>query len=168
MSDSFYQERARRRARIFWIVGAVAIAAILVVVVIWSLYRDSCTGSFQRSPTAVVTTFLDAVGRGDPLTAQGCWEHDAYYELEAGCSEICLSKVYGAWYEIIDIVADEPYTTPEGRANLMTTATITCIEDGRTHTAEILLDSVGSDLPWKHWTIVHSTFGGTIVEPWCK
>ena len=168
MSDSYYQERARRRARILWIVGAVAIAAILVVVVIWSLYRDSCTGSFDRSPTAVVSTFLEAVGRGEVPSAQGCWEHDAYYELEAGCSEICLSKVFGAQFEIVDIAPGEPYTTPEGRANLDTTVTIACTEGGDAHTAEILLDSVGSDLPWKHWTIVQSTFGGTIVETWCK
>jgi hypothetical protein len=168
MSDSFYQERARRRIRILWIAGAVAIVAILVVVVIRSLYRDSCTGSFERSPSAVVSTFLEAVGRGDPLTAQGCWQHDAYYELEAGCSEICLSKVYGAQYEIVDIAPGEPYTTPEGRANLPATVTIACTEDGETHTAEILLDSVEGDVPWKHWTIIHSTFGGTIVEPWCQ
>jgi hypothetical protein len=168
MSDSFYQARARRRARILWIVGAVAIIAILVVVVIWSLYRDSCTRSFDRSPTAVISSFLEAVGQGEVPAAQGCWEHDAYYELEAGCSEICLSKVYGAQFEIFDIVPGEPYITPEGRANLEATVTIACTEGGDAHTAEILLDSVGSDLPWKHWTIIHSTFGGTIVEPWCK
>ena len=168
MSDSYYQERARRRTRIWLIVGAVAIVAILVVVVIWSLYRDSCTGSFDRSPTAVVSTFLEAVGRGDAPAAQGCWEHDAYYELEAGCSEICLSKVYGTQFEIVDIAPGEPYTTDEGRANLKAAVTIACTEGADAHTAEILLDSVGSDLPWKHWTIVHSTFGGTIVEPWCK
>ena len=168
MSDSYYQERARRRARIWWIVGAIAILAILVVVVIWSLYRDSCTRSFDRSPTAVMSTFLEAVGRGEVPAAQACWEHEAYYELEAGCSEICLSKVYGAQYEIVDIVPGESYTTPEGRANLKTTVTIACTEGGDAHTAEILLDSVGGGVPWKHWTIVHSTFGGTIVEPWCK
>jgi hypothetical protein len=168
MSDSYYQERARRRTRIALIVGAVAIVVILVVVVIASFYRDSCTGSFERSPTAVVSTFLEAVSQGDPFTAQGCWHHDAYYDLEAGCSDICLSRVYGARYEIVDIVPGEPYTTSEGRANLQATVTIACTEGGDTHTAEVLLDTVGSDLPWKHWTIVHSTFGGTIVEPWCK
>jgi hypothetical protein len=168
MSDSYYQERARRRTRILWIVGAVVILAILVIVVIWSLYRDSCTGSFERSPTAVVSAFLEAVGTGEVAAAQGCWEHDAYYELEAGCSEICLSGVYGAQFEIVDIVPGEPYSAPEGRANLEATITIACTEGGNAHTAEILLDSVGGDVPWKHWTIIHSTFGGTVVEPWCK
>ena len=168
MSDSYYQERARRRARILWIVGAVAIIAILVIVVIWSLYRDSCTRSFDRSPTAAISSFLEAVGRGEMPAAQACWEHDAYYELESGCSEICLSKVYGAQFEIVDLVPGKAYTTPEGRANLEVTATIACSEDGGAHTAEILLDSVEGDLPWKHWTIVQSTFGGTIIEPWCK
>ena len=116
MSDSYYQERARRRARILWIVGAVAIIAILVVIVIWSLYRDSCTRSFDRSPTAIVSTFLESVGRGEMPTAQACWEHDAFYELEAGCSEICLSKVYGAQFEIVDIVPGEPYITPQWKS----------------------------------------------------
>lgn len=168
MSDTYYQERARRRTRILWIVGAVAVVAIVIVAVAWSLYSDSCTRSFERSPTAVISTFLEGVGRGDWPAAQACWQHEAYYDLEAGCSEICLSKVYGAQFEILDIVPGEPYTTPEGRHNLETTVTIACTEGGDSHTAEILLDSVASDLPWKHWTIVHSTFGGTIVDPWCK
>ena len=79
-----------------------------------------------------------------------------------------LRTFYGTQYEIVDVAPGEPYITPEGRANIKTTVTIACTEGSDTHTAEILLDSVESDLPWKHWTIVHSTFGGTIVEPWCK
>jgi hypothetical protein len=168
MSDSYYQERARRRTRYLLIGGAIAVVAIVLAAVIWSLYRDACTGSFERSPTAVVSSYLEAVGRGDAPAAQACWQHEAYYELEAGCSEICLSKVYGAQFTIVDIAAGEPNTTPEGRHNLEATVTIACTEGGENHTADILLDSVEGDPPWKHWTIVHSTFGGSVVEPWCK
>jgi len=168
VSDTYYQERARRRARLWWILGAVAVIAVLVIAALWSLYRDACARSFDRTPSAVISAFLEAVKQGDAVAAQSCWEHMAYYELDAGCSEICLAKVYGAQYEIADIIPGQPTITPEGRANLKVTVTIACSEGGETHTAEILLDSVGSDLPWKHWTIIHSTFGGTIVEPWCK
>lgn len=168
MSDSYYQERARRRTRILLIVGAVVVVAVVGIAVVWSLYRDACTGSFERSPSAVVSAYLEAIGRGDAAAAQACWRHEAYYELEAGCSEICLSKVYGAQFAIVDLVAGEPYTTPEGRHNLETAVTVACTAGGETHTATVLLDSVGGNPPWKHWAIVHSTFGGTIVEPWCK
>jgi len=168
MSDTYYQERARRRTRILWILGAIVAVVVLVVSVLWSLYHDACTRSFDRSPSAIISTFLEAVGRGDAIAARACWEHMAYYDLEAGCSEICLSKVYGAQFEIVDIVPGTPYTTPEGRSNIEANVTIACSEGSDTHTAEILLDSVESDVPWKHWTIIHSTFGGTIVEPWCK
>ena len=58
--------------------------------------------------------------------------------------------------------------TPEGRAKLAAQVTIACTEGGETHQAEILLDSVAANLPWKHWGIVHSTFGGTVAEPWCE
>ncbi|MFN2183280.1 MAG: hypothetical protein ACK2UA_14865 [Anaerolineae bacterium] len=168
MSDSYYQERARRRTRILLIAGVVAVIAVVVIAVFWSLYRDACTGSFERSPSAVVAAYLEAIGRGDAAAAQACWQHEAYYELEAGCSEICLAKVYGAQFTIVDVVPGEPYTTPEGRHNLETAVTVACTDGGETHTAQVLLDSVAGDPPWKHWTIVHSTFGGTVVEPWCK
>ena len=110
---------------------------------------------------------MEAVGRGKVPAAQACWEHEAYYELEAGCSEICLSKVYGAPYEIVDIVPGEPYTTPEGRANLTATVTIACTEGGAPQRRDPARQR-GGDVPWKHWAIVHSTFGGTVAEPWCK
>jgi hypothetical protein len=168
MSDAYYQERAKRRARLLWIAAAIVALIVLAVVVIWSLYRDACTKSFERSPTAIVSAFLEAVSSGDVATAQECWEHDTYYDLEAGCSDICLSKVYGAQFEVTGITLGEPHTTAGGRANLPATVSIACTSDGQTHTAEIVLDSVGSDLPWKHWAIIHSTFGGSVVEPWCK
>ncbi|MBM4464885.1 MAG: hypothetical protein FJ014_04865 [Chloroflexi bacterium] len=168
MSDTYYRERAARRARVWWVLGGIAAALVLIVLVTRALFYDACTKSFDRSPRSIVLTFVEAVGRGDLAVAQECWEHHAYYDLEAGCSEICLSRVLGAQYRVIDIALDSPYTTPDGRANLRATVSIECTEGGETHPAEILLDSVGGNVPWKHWAIVRSTFGGTVAEAWCK
>ncbi len=168
MSDAYYQERAKRRARILWLLGALIVLVIAIFLGIRALFYDACTKSFDRLPESIVQAYVNAVGQGDVPVAQECWEHETYYDLEAGCSEICLSKVYGVQYEVLDIAVGEPYATPEGRANLQATVSIACTEGGETHTAEILLDSVGSDVPWRHWAIVHSTFGGSIAEPWCR
>jgi hypothetical protein len=168
MSDAYFQARARRRTRLLAIAAAIVVVILLVLFGIWTLFHDTCTGSFERSPTAVVSAYLDAVSRGNVPGAQGCWEHEAFYALEAGCSEICLSKVYGAQFQVAELTTGEPYTTPNGRANLQATVSIACTEGGQTHTAEILLDSVSSDLPWRHWAIIHSTLGGSVADPWCK
>ena len=168
MSDTYYRERAARRARLWWIVGGIAAVIVLGILVTRALFYDACTGSFDRSPRSIVSTFVEAVGRGDAAVAQECWEHHAYYEIEAGGSEICLSRVMGAQYRVVDIALDSPHTTPAGRANLQVTVSIECADSGEEHTAEILLDSVGSNVPWKHWAIIRSTFGGTVAEAWCK
>ncbi len=168
MSDTYYRERAARRARLWLIVAGIAAAIVVVALVIIALFYDACTRGFDRSPRAIVLAFVEAVGRGDAAVAQECWEHHAYYDLEAGCSEICLARVLGVQYRVVDIMLNSPYTTPTGRANLRAVVSIECAESGEEHTAEILLDSVGGNVPWKHWAIIHSTFGGTVAEPWCK
>jgi hypothetical protein len=168
MSDAYYQERAKRRTRNLLIAGACVASIACVVAGVASLFYDACTKSFDRSPRAVVLTYVEAVGRGDAAIAQECWEHEAYYDLEAGCSEICLSRTFGAQYQVLDIALGSPTVTATGRANLLATVSITCAKGGDEHTAEILLDSVGSDLPWRHWSIVRSDFGGTVAESWCK
>jgi hypothetical protein len=168
MSDAYYQERARRRTQRLLIAGAVVAIVACVVLGIVSLFYDACTKSFDRSPDAVVSAYLEAVASGDAPVAQECWEHETYYDLEAGCSEICLSKAMGAQYEAGDMRLDKPYTTPDGRTNLQATVAISCTDSEETHRAEILLDSIGGNVPWKHWSIIHSTLGGTVAEPWCK
>ena len=168
MSDAYYEEQARQRTRRLIIVGAAVVVVACVVIGIVSLFRDACTRSFDRSPEAVVSAFVEAVGRGDLPVTQECWEHETYYDLEAGCSEICLSKVLGAPYELIDVSVGEPYTTPDSRANLEATVSVACVKGGETHTGEIVLDSVAGNVPWRHWAIVSSTFGGTVAEPWCQ
>jgi hypothetical protein len=168
VSDAYYQERARRRARVGLTALAVVVIVLCAVAGVGSLFYDACTKSFDRSPQAVVSAYLEAIGRGDAGIAQECWEHSHYFEIGAGCSEICLARVLGAQYQVVDLTASSPSTTAEGRANLVVTASIACAEGGQGHVAEIVLDSVGSDVPWKHWAIIRSTFGGTVAEPWCK
>jgi hypothetical protein len=168
MSDEFYQERARRRTRLLLVAGGLAAVVICAVAGVVSLLYDACTKSFDRSPRAVVFAYLDAVTRGDLPVAQECWEHHTYYDLEAGCSEICLSRVLGTRFEVLDLELGDPHGSADGRANLLATVSIVCAEGGESHDAEIRLDSVGSNLPWKHWSIVHSTFGGTLADPWCR
>ena len=62
----------------------------------------------------------------------------------------------------------EPQAMPDGRDNLETTVSIVCAGSGKAHTAQITLDSVEASVPWKHWAIVRSTFGGSVAEPWCR
>ncbi len=168
MSDAYYQAQARRRTRLLATAAAIVVVILLILFGIWTLFHDACTGSFDRSPAAVVSSFLGAVRVGNVPAAQECWEHFAYFDLEAGCSEVCLSKVYGAQFDVGEITLSEPSTTPEGRANLQAAVAIACAEGGEAYTAEILLDSVSSNVPWKHWQIVQSSFGGSVVDPWCK
>jgi hypothetical protein len=168
MSDSYYQERAKRRTRTLLILGGLVMAVACVALGVVSLMYDACTKSFDRSPRSVVSAYVSAVQLGNAPVAQGCWQHQAFYELDAGCSEICLSKVWGSQYELTGLTVDEPQTTSTGRANLKATVSIACTQSGETHSGEILLDSVKANVPWRHWTIIHSTFGGTVAEPWCK
>lgn len=168
MSDEYYAKRASRRTRLAWLAGATILLVFLALLGLRSLFYDSCTHSYDRTPQAMIQAFTEAVGRGDLSAAQGCWEHYAYFDVEAGCSEICLSKVAGAQFRVTEIVPGEVSITEAGRANLPVTVTIACADGSETHSAEILLDSISSKVRWKHWTIVHSTFGGPIVDPWCK
>jgi hypothetical protein len=168
MSDAFYQERARRRTRRF--VVAVALVSLVgcLVAGVLALFYDACTRSFDRSPQAVVQAYVEAVRNGNAPQAQECWEHGAYYDLEAGCSEVCLSRFYGTPFEVRDLAVGTPYTTAAGRANLEASLSIACTGSDEAHTAEILLDSIGSGLPWRHWAIVRSELGGTAVSAWCQ
>jgi hypothetical protein len=168
MSDEYYAQRAARRTRLALLLGAAAVAVLLTLLGLRSLFYDSCTHGFDRSPSAAIQAFTDAVSRGDIPAAQGCWEHFAYFEVAAGCSEICLSKVAGARFQVTEIALGETSITPARRANLPVTVTNACADGSATHSGEILLDSVAGQLPWKHWAIIHSTFGGTVAEPWCR
>jgi hypothetical protein len=168
MSDEYYRERARQRTRRLWIVGGIASALLLALFGARSLLYDACTQSYDRSPRSVALTYVTAVSEGSAPLAQECWEHNAYYDMEAGCSQICLSRAYGTQFEVTDISVGGQYLTPDVRTNRLVKVSIRCAEGGASHQGEILLDSVGPNLPWKHWQIVQSNFGGTVAEPWCQ
>ena len=168
MSDAYYQERARRRTRRL-IVAVILVSLVgCLVAAVLALFYDACTRSFDRSPQAVIRAYVEAVRNDDAPRAQECWEHEAYYDLEAGCSEVCLSRFYGTPFEVREIDVGTPYTTPAARANLEASVTIACTGSDETHTAEIVLDSVGSGLPWRHWAVIRSGLGGTAVSAWCQ
>jgi hypothetical protein len=168
MSDAYYQERAARRSRTLLIAGALVAVLVCVAAGVGSLLYDACTRSFDRSPQAVISAYVEAVSRGDAEAAQECWEHETFYDLEAGCSEVCLSKALGAGYSLSGVDLGPPQATADSRSQIQAVVDLTCAQSGEPHTAELVLDSVGGNVPWKHWSIVRSTLGGTFAEPWCR
>ncbi len=168
MSDRYYRQRAARRTRLWLLIGLAALAVACFVLGAINVYRDSCTQSFDRAPRSVVLSFVGAVVRGDGDTVTRCWERKAFFDLASGCSEICLSRILGTPYRLVELSLGEPFTTVEGRARITATVAVVCPDDGSQHSGEILLDGVGVALPWRHWKIVHSTFGGPLSAPWCK
>lgn len=168
MSDQYYRERATRRARVVWIGLGLMIFLGCFYLVVVGLFQDDCTKSFNRSPEAVIGSYLDAVSQGRAVDAQACWQHDAFFDLEAGCSEACLSQVYGHNFELDDLKLSNLESTQASRARIQASITILCTSSGQTHEGEIELDSVSQNLPWRHWEIIRSTVGGTIAKPWCQ
>jgi hypothetical protein len=167
MSDTFYQERARKRRQLLWSVIAVILVVVFALLARRALLYDSCTRSLDRTPQSVLTSYLAAVVAGNQTIAQDCWEHDAYYDLAAGCSEICLSRAYGHSFDVKELSLSEVTITSEGRQRIDVTVTLVCDSEGQSHTGQVTLDSVGSSVPWKHWAIIESSVGGTAVRAWC-
>lgn len=167
MSDTYYREQSARRTRLLLAGGVIVLLLGCIGFGLYSAFWDTCTRSFNRDPAAVVASFTQAVASGDAGTAAACWHHLAYLDVESGCSEICLSRLWGTPYQIGEIQVNPGMTPPEGRARLNAQVALSC-PDGAQHTAEIILDGVASDVPWRHWKIVRSDFGGPLSEPWCK
>jgi hypothetical protein len=92
---------------------------------------------------------------------------DTYYDTEAGCSEICLSRVLGTSFRVIDLTPSEPYTEG-GRARIRAMVSATCPGGDQPLRGEILLDDITRAVRWRHWKIVQSRLGGTSAQPWCR
>jgi hypothetical protein len=167
LSDTYYREQAARRQRIWLMTGLAVVLLACSVLGVASVFRDTCTRSFDRSPRSVVTSYLDAIARGDTDNLIRCWVHNVYYDMEAGCSEICLSRVLGTSFHISELTISEPYME-EGRARIRATISATCPDSDQPLTGEILLDGVTRAVRWRHWKIVRSSFGGTVTQPWCQ
>jgi hypothetical protein len=151
-----------------WALLTLALVALAIILAVRALLYDACTRSFERSPRSVVSTYVEAISQGNLPVAQECWEHEAFYDLEAGCSEICLAAASGAQYDVQAITLGERQAAADGHAHMAVAVSVACAADGETHSGEILLDSARPDVPWTHWAIIHSTVGGTIAEPWCR
>jgi hypothetical protein len=91
MSDQAYHQRGAKRARAWWVILGALFGLGYVYIVVVGVFRDDCTNSLNRSPSEVIGAYSQVVSRGEILDAQACWQSEAYFDLEAGCSEVCLS-----------------------------------------------------------------------------
>ncbi|MBN1954535.1 MAG: hypothetical protein JW900_05725 [Anaerolineae bacterium] len=167
-SDTYYRQRAARRTRTLLLGGGTLLLVTCIALTVIYAFHDTCTGSFDRRPQSVIAHFVDGVTRGNWRTVVRCWEHDAFYDLESGCSEICLGRIMGVPYQGVEVTLSAPYPTDEGRSHILATVTITCPNSGEQHSGEILLDTIGAEVPWRHWKIIRSDLGGSIAAPWCR
>lgn len=167
VSDAQYRERDARQVRTMLLVATAILLVACTAFGTVAVFRDPCTGSFERSPKAVVASYLNAIDRGNGEGVVRCWDRSAYDDLEAGCSEICLSRILGTRYRVIDLTLGEPYEEG-GRARIIATVSALCPDSDEYHRGVIVLDGITSNVPWRHWRIVRSTFGGNAAKGWCK
>ena len=167
MSDRYYLERAARRQRIFWLVAIVIVLVLCAGFGIRNSFYDLCTQSYNRDPKLVVENYLQAVSSGDFKRAQSCWDHNQFYEVGAGCSEICLQRIVGTKLDVKNIVLDPQTISERGRARIQVQITAACAA-GNENTGILVLDSVNRQVPWRHWRVIESSVGGSAAEPWCK
>jgi hypothetical protein len=168
MSDAYYRERAARRTRIMWLVIGIAVTVVCLVFSVNRVFWDECTQSFNRSPEAIVRSYVEAIAEGNAEQPRRCWWDDAYFDLESGCSEICIDRILGAPYEIVAVEVGEQSITESNRAKHEVNITISCGPGGEQHSGIILLDSISQNVPWQHWKILQSELGGPLAEPWCR
>ena len=157
--ENYYRRQIRRRNRIL-IIGGVAILLILTSVFVGrNIFFDFCTNSFDRQPESVIRAYISAIENGNSNIAQRCWDRNAYYEIASGCSEACLSRLYGTDYSIDGILIKD-IGPIENRDRLHATIHISCPRSGEIYQSEIVLDSITQDFSWKHWKILESDLVG--------
>jgi hypothetical protein len=61
MSDEYYRQRAARHGRMMWLIGGALFVVICIVGGFIRAFQDSCTGSFERSPQAVIESYVEAI-----------------------------------------------------------------------------------------------------------
>lgn len=167
MSEAQYQAVAQRRARRIWLLVGLLLVLACSLASAYNAFYDNCTGGFDRAPTSLIRAYGQAIGAGELEAAQRCWDHQAFFELGSGCSEICLTRILGTQYLLGDIrIAELPDAS--GRARLEAQVETRCEGAEQTYTATLLLDSVASRVPWRHWKIIESDFGGPLSAPWCQ
>lgn len=167
-TDEFFIQRRSRRLRKILLAGIPLLAVVCLAAVFYTSFRDTCTHSFDRTPEGVISGYFRAIASEDTRLVMPCWDHYAYYSLDSGCSEICLSHLLGVPLEIKAIKAEALRPTDQGRYNLEVSVEVVCSRDGQRHAGEAVLDTVNAELPWAHWKIIRSTIGGSIAHPWCQ
>jgi hypothetical protein len=168
MSDTYYRERAARRARIFWMVGGIIFIFACLTFTTYRIFWDECTQSFARDPQAIVLKYVEAIASGNAEQPRRCWIDEKYFDLETGCSEICIQRILNTPYAVQNVQISSPTITTEGRALRTATVSIVCGDSGQTYSGDIILDSIRQNVPWQHWKIIYSEFGGQLSKPWCK
>ena len=105
----------------------------------------------------------DNCSRGIGSRMRRIWNLQDYHDSCTGCPEGCISKVYGTQFEIFDVNYGAAYSSLDCRLNLDVELTAVCEDCSQDYSAEIILDAVEQNYPWKNWHIIYSTLGGTLV-----
>ena len=166
-SDQQFVARAARQRRITILLLTLGISAACVFLAVRNTYYDLCTNSFDRSPETVVRSYLAAISGGDLNRVEHCWVRTEYFKTDTGCSEICLSRVVGSDFTVAETSLGLPYAGLDGRSNLDARVTVNC-PNGSEHTGVVVLDALGSAVPWKHWRVAQSSVGGNNAAVWCQ
>jgi hypothetical protein len=167
MSDEFYRQQAARRARRIWLGAGVLAVIACGLFGLFNLFFDSCTRSFERDPQAVVRQYAASISAGEEGRARDCWQHDPYYDQQAGCSQACLANLFGKPFAITGLTLQDVRQTQDGKLNLPVRVEVQCTQTGEEQSAEIILETIAQKAPWKHWQIISSTLGGKLIDPWC-
>lgn len=168
MSDAEFIERNRKRTRMITAVGGGILAVALIFFLVRAVFNDTCTNSFDREPQSVIQSFVKSVSSQNLMQAMNCWNKNDYYSLDTGCSEICLQRMLGTPFQIGKLTIGEVATNSAGRDQIKVEISGLCADEKTQETGEIILDTANVKLPWSHWKIVRSSFGGSVGEPWCK
>jgi len=166
-SDQFYARQASRQRRMILLAGLGLLLLACAFAGVRNAFYDRCTASFDRGAESVAQSYLAAIRDGNASRVQDCWDHQQYYELEAGCSEICLSRLMGAQFEVIELTPGEPIEAENARQQMWVDVSARC-PAGEDVSGQILLDSVSANVPWKHWRVLQSSVGGSPAQRWCE
>jgi hypothetical protein len=168
VTDEYFREQSARRARRLYLISGLVIGVICLGIGVISLFYDSCTRSFDRAPQTVISSYIDWISQGNPSQAQKCWDRDAYYNLDSGCSEICLQRNLGKQLVITSVSFDPTQVSSSDGLLMNGTLEVTCQQSGKVEKGQFTLHTPNQSVGWKHWQIRNSSIGGTLAEPWCK
>ncbi len=154
--------------RILIVLGGGVLAVAVIYFLIHAVLYDNCTASYDRSPQAVVQSYVAAIESGDVMRGMNCWSKNNYYSLENGCSEICLQRVWGLPMTLSAADFGAVSKSASGRDEISVQVTALCPDGSTQESAQITLDTANESLPWAHWKIVQSSLGGTVAAPWCR